>query len=135
MRPTVELNIRLVQASQPEPGRPCTICLGRSAMEIQEALRIMRALVDGANPVTGEALMANAMYQNAPVVRAFHLAVGAVEYLQERERSRKTPPGNGGKSWSRAEDQQVCQELRRGVDFYQIARRHNRSIDSSSRAW
>ena len=42
--------------------------------------------------------MANAVYQNAPVVRAFHRAVGALEYLQERERSRKTPPANTGKS-------------------------------------
>src|SRR5882724_8685099 len=110
MRPTVELNIRLVQASQPEPGRTCTICVRSSAMEIQEALRTMRALADGANPGTGEALMADAVYQNAPIVCAFHRAVGALEYLQERERSRKTPLGNG-KSWSRAEDQQVCQEL------------------------
>ena len=130
MRPTAGLNIRLVQASQPEPDRTRTICVGRSAMEIQEALRIMRALADGVNPGTGEALMANAVYQNAPVVRAFHRAVGALEYLQERERSRKTPPANGGKSWSRAEDQQVCEELRRGVDFYQIAKTHNRSIGS-----
>jgi len=90
----------------------------------------MRALADGANPGTGEALMADAVYQNAPVVRAFHRAVGALEYLQERERSRKTPPANTGKSWSRAEDQQVCEELRRGVDFYQIAKTHNRSIGS-----
>jgi hypothetical protein len=46
-------------------------------MEIQEALRIMRALADGVNPANGEALMADAVYQFAPVVRAFHRAVGA----------------------------------------------------------
>ena len=99
-------------------------------MEIQEALRIMRALADGVNPGTGEALMADAVYQNAPVVRAFLRAVGALEYLQERERSRKTPAATGGTSWSRAEDQQVCEELRRGIDFHQIAKTHNRPIGS-----
>lgn len=99
-------------------------------MEIQEALRIMRALADGIDPETGEALMAGALYQDAPVVRAFHRTVGALEYLQKRERARKTPPANSGKSWSRAEDQQVCEELRRGIDFYQIAKTHNRSIGS-----
>ncbi len=99
-------------------------------MEIKEALRIMRALADGVNPETGEAFMADAVYQNAPVVRAFHRAVGALEYLQERERSRKTPPAKAGKSWSRAEDQQVCEELRRGIDFHQIAKTHNRTIGS-----
>jgi hypothetical protein len=57
-------------------------------MEIQEALRIMRALADGINPETGEALMADAVYQDAPVVRAFHRAMSALEYLQERERSK-----------------------------------------------
>jgi hypothetical protein len=46
-------------------------------MEIQEALRIMRALADGVNPANCEALMADAIYQCAPVVRAFHRAVGA----------------------------------------------------------
>jgi hypothetical protein len=55
-------------------------------MEIQEALRIMRALADGVNPGTGESLG--------------------------------------------AEDQQVCEELRRGVDIHQIAKSHNRSIGS-----
>jgi len=46
-------------------------------MEIQEALRIMRALADGVNPANGEALMADAVYQCAPVVRGFHRVVGA----------------------------------------------------------
>jgi hypothetical protein len=99
-------------------------------MEIQEALRIKRALADGVSPETGEALGADAVYQDAPVVRAFHRAVGALEYLQERERSGKIPPANAGKSWSRAEDQQVCEELRRGIDFHQIAKTHNRTIGS-----
>ena len=54
-------------------------------MEIQEALRIMRALADGLNPGTGEALLADAVYQDAPVVRAFHRAIAALEYVQERD--------------------------------------------------
>ena len=135
MGPTAELNIRLVQASQPEPNRTRTMFVGGSAMDIHEALRIMRALADGVNPGTGEALMADAVYQNAPVVRAFHRAEGALEYLQERERSKKTPTANGGKSWSRAEDQQVCEELRRGVDFTRLRRRTTEALVRSSRAW
>jgi len=86
MRPAAELNIRLLQASQPEWDRTCTVCIGGSVMEIHDALRIMRALADGVNPGTGDALG--------------------------------------------AEDQQVCEELRRGVDVHQIAKTHNRSIGS-----
>jgi hypothetical protein len=63
-------------------------------------------------------------------VRAFHRAVGALEYMEERERSRRTLPANAGKSWSRAEDEQVCEELRRGIDFHQIAKTHNRTVAS-----
>ncbi len=99
-------------------------------MEIEEALKIMRALADGVNPETGEVLSADAVYQYPPVVRALHRAVLALEYVEERERSRKAPPANAGKSWSRAEDEQVCEELRRGIDFHQIARTHNRTIGS-----
>ncbi len=99
-------------------------------MEIQEALRIMRALADGVNPDTGEVLAADAVYQYPPVVRAFHRAVRALEYVEERERSRNPPPANAGKSWSRAEDELVCEELRRRINFHQIAKTHNRTIGS-----
>ena len=99
-------------------------------MEIQEALKIMRALDDGVNPETGEALSADAVYQFLPVVRAMHRAVGALEILEERERSKRALPANAGKSWSRAEDQQVCEELRKGIDFHQISKTHNRTVGS-----
>ena len=104
MIPVAGVNIALVQSSQPGQDRPSTMCVGRSVMEIGEALRIMRALADGVNPETGEVLTADAVYQYPPVVRAFHRAVLALEYVEERERSKKTPPANAGKSWSRAED-------------------------------
>ena len=106
------------------------MCVGRSVMEIGEALTIMRALADGVNPETGEVLTADAVCQYLPVVRALHRSVRALEYVAERERSRQTPAVSAGRSWSRAEDAQVCEELRRGIDFHQIAKTHNRTIGS-----
>jgi hypothetical protein len=99
-------------------------------MEIGEALTIMRALADGVNPETGEVLTADAVYQYLPVVRALHRSVRALEYVAERERSRQTPAVSAGRSWSPAEDAQVCEELRRDIDFHQIAKTHNRTIGS-----
>jgi hypothetical protein len=65
-------------------------------MEIQEALRIMRAFADGVNPGTGEALLADAVYQNAPVVRAFHriggwvgVSAGARAFQEDAARQRR----------------------------------------------
>jgi len=99
-------------------------------MEIKEALKIMRALADGVSPENGEPLTSDLVCQYAPVVRAFHRAVGALEIMEERERSKKTLPAKAGKSWSRAEDAQVCEELRRGIGFHQIAKTHNRTVGS-----
>jgi hypothetical protein len=99
-------------------------------MEIQEALRIMRALADGVNPETGEGLGPDAICQDPPVVRAIHQAVRALEFMQDRERRKRSWPAQSGKAWSRAEDQQVCEELRRGIDLHQMARTHNRTIGS-----
>ena len=97
-------------------------------MEIQESLRIIRALADGVNPETGEVLTGEAVYQYPSAVRALHQAIAALEFVEERERSKRTLPAKAGKSWTRAEDQQVCEELRRGVDFQQIAKTHNRTV-------
>ena len=65
-------------------------------MEIGEALKIMRALADGVNPETGEVLTADAVYQYLPVVRALHRSVRALEYVEERERSRQDAGGECG---------------------------------------
>ncbi len=99
-------------------------------MEIQEALKIVKALADGVNPETGEILPTDLIYQNPQNVRALHRAVGALEFLEERERHRRLLPKNAGTPWSAQEDAQVCDELRSGTDFQQIARTHNRTVAS-----
>src|SRR5581483_177762 len=103
---------------------------GGYAMEIVDALKIMRALADGVNPETGEVLQADSIYQNPQNVRALHRAVSAMEYAEERERNKKLLPQNAGRPWSREEEQQVCDELRNGINFQEIASMHNRSIGS-----
>ncbi len=99
-------------------------------MEIQEALKIMKALADGVNPETGEVIANDAIYQNAQNVRALHRAVSALEYQEERERTKRLLPGNAGKPWSSQEDAQVCDELKSGTDFHDIAKKHNRTVGS-----
>lgn len=99
-------------------------------MEIQEALKIVKALADGVNPENGEVLPGDFIYQNPQNVRALHRAVGALEYLEHRERNRRLLPANAGKPWSAREDGQVCDALRAGTDFQQIARTHNRTVAS-----
>jgi hypothetical protein len=99
-------------------------------MEIQEALAMVRALTDGVNPENGKLLTADVVYPYAPVVSALPRAVGALEILKAKERSPRTLPGSGIKSWSRAENAQRCEELRRGIDFRQITKTYDQAMAS-----
>jgi DNA-binding NarL/FixJ family response regulator len=99
-------------------------------VEIEEALRITRTLADGLNPATGEPCATDSVLRNAQVVIALHRAIGALESLAEREKSKQAQAANAGRYWSKPEDAQVCEELRQGLDFQQIAKKHNRSVPS-----
>ncbi len=99
-------------------------------MDIEEALRITRALADGLNPATGEPCANDSVLRNAQVVIALHRAISALESLAEREKAKQAQAANAGRYWSKAEDAQVCEELRQGLDFQQIAKKHNRSVPS-----
>jgi hypothetical protein len=99
-------------------------------MEIQEALNVVRKLASGVHLETGEALAGDSMYQHPQAVRALHCAVAALELQQERERTRRFLPANAGKMWSDQEDAQICDELRRGINFEGIAKAHNRTVGS-----
>ncbi len=100
-------------------------------MEIQEALDIVRKLANGVHPETGEMVTSDSMYQHPKAVRALHCATVALEFQQERERTRRFLPANAGKTWSdQEEDAQICDELRRGINFEGIAKAHNRTLGS-----
>jgi hypothetical protein len=97
-------------------------------MEIADALKIVRVLSDGVNPYTGEILQSESICQNPRTLRALHRAVEALERMQSRERRNRSLPENAGESWSHEEDRQVCDELRAGVDFRNIAKTHGRTV-------
>lgn len=96
-------------------------------MELLEAIKIIRALSHGAHPSTGEVLPADSICKDPQTVKALNRALGALVAAEERARNR---PTNAGKYWSRTEDSQVCDEVRQGLDFHQIAKLHNRSVGS-----
>jgi hypothetical protein len=99
-------------------------------MEIQEALAVIRKLADGMHPETGDVLDRDCLYRHPQAVRALHRAAGALEFQQERERARRFLPSNAGKPWSNQEEAEVCDEIRRGLGFTDIAKNHNRTVGS-----
>ena len=58
---------------------------------------------------------------------ALNRAISALVAEQGRETKR---PRNAFRTWTRAEDAQVCEELRKGMDFKDIAKAHDRTIPS-----
>lgn len=99
-------------------------------MEIQEALAIVKKLADGIHPETGTVLPGDCLYQHPQSVRALFRAAAALEFQDERERAKRFLPKNAGKAWSNQEDAQICDELRRGMSFEQIANLHSRTTGS-----
>lgn len=94
-------------------------------MEILEAIKIMRSLANAVDPETEAPLPDDSVCRKPLAVRALNRALAALVAQEERERNR---PSNAGRAWTRTEDEQVCEELRQGTDFNEIAKTHNRSI-------
>ncbi|HXM61013.1 MAG TPA: hypothetical protein VN950_09140 [Terriglobales bacterium] len=96
-------------------------------MEIQEAIKVIRALADGVHPETRDVLKDDSICRNPLVVMALNRAVAALVTQEQRELKK---PASAGQYWSRAEDKQVCEEIRKGMNFEDIAKTHNRSVPS-----
>ncbi|HXZ40995.1 MAG TPA: hypothetical protein VEG68_09650 [Terriglobales bacterium] len=94
-------------------------------MEIEQAVNVIRALANGVHPESGAALEENSICRTPDAIKALNRALAALVAQQEREKKR---PRNAGKNWSHEEDAQICEELRQGIDFNQIAKTHNRSL-------
>jgi len=96
-------------------------------MDIQEAIKTIRALADGRDPETNDTLTGDSVCRKPACIKALNRAVGALVAEKEREQNRA---GNAGKYWTGKEDAQVCEEVRNGMDFHDIAKAHNRSVAS-----
>jgi hypothetical protein len=94
-------------------------------MEIEQAIVVIRALANGVHPESGVALEEASVCRAPESVKALNRALAALVAQQDREKKR---PKNAGKSWMHEEDAQICDELRQGMDFNQIANTHNRSL-------
>ncbi len=65
-------------------------------MEIQEAIKVIRALADGVNPETRELLKDDSICRNPQAVMALNRALAALVILQERELKKPASAGSTG---------------------------------------
>jgi len=94
-------------------------------MDTEQAIKIMRALANGQDPVSGEPLTVGQICLSTENVKALNRALSA---LVQQEQWEKNRPPNAFRSWTRSEDAQVCDELRKGVALDEIAKLHHRTV-------
>ena len=94
-------------------------------MEAKEARKIIDALADGVDPLTGEEFPEGSPWQTAPVVRALSAASAALEKVAKR---RQVPlPENTGVRWEEEEEQILVKGHEAGDSIPDLAKRHLRT--------
>jgi hypothetical protein len=96
-------------------------------MQTSEALSIIQALADGADPNTGEVFPDSSPYQHPQIVRALLTAARALERQERAERQKRRLPERAGKPWDDAEDERLAQGFDAGIAVGKLARQHERT--------
>jgi len=89
---------------------------------------VLKALVRGVDPATGEAFTPATVLQQAEVQRALLAGIAALEQDASRAQRRAQQPGNIGRLWTSAEEQQLTAEFHAGHSLADIAGRHGRTL-------
>lgn len=90
--------------------------------------KILRALIEGIDPRTGEALSGESVLHQADVLRAMLAAVAALERSAARAQRRALLPDNVGRNWTGDEESKLIAEFKGGESPEVIARKHRRTL-------
>lgn len=91
-------------------------------MDIIRAKEIIRTLAEGVNPITGEILPKENVYNEPEVIRALFKMLDATAKTTDED-----PLRNAGKPWSDNEDSWLRDEFESNVKIADIAREHGRT--------
>ena len=96
-------------------------------MDIKRATERLTLLADGVEPLTDEVLENDHVCNKPEIIRALHTAVRAMEMRYIPEDSDR--PRNASKSWSRSEDEKLCQMFDAGWSSRKICDALGRSSE------
>lgn len=97
-------------------------------MNPRRACEILKALVNGVDPMTPRELPKGTILENADVVRALLVGVVSIEQAISRESRRAGLPRNVGKTWSKEENAKLLEAVQAGNSAAEIASRHGRTV-------
>ena len=90
-------------------------------MDIIRARQIIHSLAEGVDPMTGEVLSEESVYNKPDVIRALYTV------LEETAPKPVDPYRNAGKPWTQEEDDRLTEEFARKMKTAEIAKAHGRT--------
>jgi len=97
-------------------------------MKDQRAHQILHALVNGADPFTGEDLALGTVLQHADVMRAMLTGCSALDDRTARASRRAQQPKNIGQPWTPEEEGRLLQAFQNSENLGEVAARHGRTL-------
>jgi hypothetical protein len=91
---------------------------------------VIKALIEGTDPTTGEVVPPGSVIHQAPVLRALLTASVALAEGVARAERRAQLPGNVGKAWTKDEEATLIAAYKSHEGLAAIATRHGRTIRS-----
>lgn len=96
-------------------------------VDTAQAIGLIEALANGADPITGELLQGSSPYNNPQVIRALFQALKALEHIHEGGKRRRTLAPNSGRPWADDEDRLLAEAFDGGVPLVDLAAKHSRT--------
>lgn len=98
-------------------------------MDIIRARQIIRLLAEGVDPLTGEVLSNESVYNKPDVIRALYtvLEVTAPKTEVPKPTQVRAPKRNAGKPWTELEDDKLRDEFAEKMQISDIAKEHGRT--------
>jgi DNA-binding NarL/FixJ family response regulator len=99
-----------------------------SSVLVAQATQVLKALVQGVDPLTGEELIGNAVLQRAEVLRALLEGISALQSNSARQARRASLPANVGAPWSTEDEQKLIACYQKGESVALIAKTLGRTL-------
>lgn len=97
-------------------------------MPYTDPRKILKALIAGLNPESGEPLPNDSVLHQAHVIRALLAGINALDLTAARAQRRSQLPENVGSAWTTEEESRLVAAFKKGDSPADIAGEHGRTL-------
>ena len=96
-------------------------------MDNESAIDVISALSQGYNPLTGEQLPGDGIFNQPNIIRALFVAKHCIERCGALDRRRQTQPAKTGAPWTPDDEALLVSQFSAGKTFYELAQEFSRT--------